>query len=122
MLLILVLGLFGLAQVALAFWPTAPEITTELTEHRRQATFKGMDVISIKPERRAQLEEYARRHGQDPETALDDVLASYLDSEREEYLEAVEGIREGYEDMNAGRSLPADEALETLREKHGLPR
>jgi predicted transcriptional regulator len=50
------------------------------------------------------------------------VLASYLDSEREEYLEAVEGIREGYEDMKAGRLLPADEALETLREKHGLPR
>ncbi len=93
-----------------------------MTEHRQQATFKGMDVISIKPERRAQLEEYARRHGQDPETALDDVLASYLDSEREEYLEAVEGIREGYEDMKAGGLLPADEALETLREKHGLPR
>jgi predicted transcriptional regulator len=105
-----------------SIWPTAPEIRPELTEHRRQATFKGMDVISIKPERRAQLEEYARRHGQDPETALDDVLASYLDSEREEYLEAVEGIREGYEDMKAGRLLPADEALETLCEKHGLPR
>ena len=81
-----------------------------------------MDTIPLKPERKAQLEEYAQRRGQDPTTALDDALATYLEWERQDYLEAVEGIREGYEDMKAGRMQPADEALETLREKHGLLR
>jgi len=40
----------------------------------------------------------------------------------EGFQEAVEGIREGYEDMKAGRTQPAGEAFEDLREKHGLPR
>jgi hypothetical protein len=31
-----------------------------------------MDVIPIKPERKAQLEEYAQRRGQDTAAALDD--------------------------------------------------
>ena len=81
-----------------------------------------MDMMPVKPERKAQLEEYAKRHGQDPAVALDDVLADYLEWERQDYLEAVEGIREGYEDLKAGRTQPADEALEELREKRGLPR
>lgn len=38
-----------------------------------------MDVIPIRPERKAQLEEYAQRHGQDPATALDEVLADALE-------------------------------------------
>jgi hypothetical protein len=28
----------------------------------------------------------------------------------------------GYEDVKAGRTQPADDALEELRAKHGLPR
>lgn len=81
-----------------------------------------MDVVPVTPERKAQLEEYARRRGQDPATALDEVLADYLEWERQDYAEAVEGIREGYEDLKAGRTEPADEAFEELRAKHGLPR
>ena len=41
-----------------------------------------MDVIPIKPERKAQLEEYSQRQGQDTAAALDNVLAEYLDWER----------------------------------------
>jgi hypothetical protein len=37
-----------------------------------------MDVIPIKPERKAQLEEYAQRRGKDTAAALDDALAEYL--------------------------------------------
>jgi len=44
-----------------------------------------MDAIPIKPERKAQLEEYAQRHGQDTAAALDEVLAEYLEWEREDY-------------------------------------
>ena len=81
-----------------------------------------MDVIPIKPERKAQLEEYAQRHGQDTAAALDAALADYLEWERTDYHEAVEGIRRGHEDVKAGRTRPAAEFLEELREKHGFPR
>jgi predicted transcriptional regulator len=81
-----------------------------------------METIFLKPERKAQLEDYAQRHGQDPVTALDDVLATYLEWERQDYRDAVEGIREGYADFKAGRTEPADQVFEELRVKHGLPR
>jgi len=81
-----------------------------------------MASIPLKPERMAQLEEHAQRRGQDPATVLDDVLADYLDCERQDYQEAVEGIRQGYADLKAGRTLAAEDAIETLREKHELPR
>jgi len=81
-----------------------------------------MEMIAVTPERKAQLEDYAQRHGQDTAAALDEVLANYLEWERQDYQEAVEGIQEGYEDVIAGRTQPADEALAELRVKHGLPR
>lgn len=78
--------------------------------------------IHLSPERQAQLNEYANRRGQDPASALDEVLASALEWERQDYQEAVEGIRSGYQDLKAGRVRPIGEAFEELREKHGLPR
>ena len=81
-----------------------------------------MDMMPVKPERKAQLEEYARRHGKDATAALDDVLATYLDWERQDYEESVGAIRRGYEDVKAGRTRPAAEFLEELREKYGFPR
>lgn len=80
-----------------------------------------MDMMPVKPERKAQLEDYAQRHGQDAVTALDDVLARYLGWERQEYQEAVAGIREGYEDLKAGRMRDTTEVFEELRVMHGLP-
>jgi len=80
-----------------------------------------MDTISLTPQRKAQLEEYARRRGQDPVAALDEALASYLEWERQDFEEAVQGIRVGYGDVKAGRTRPAAEFLAELREKHGLP-
>ena len=52
-----------------------------------------MDMIPVKPERKAQLEDYAQRHGQDTAAALDDVLSAYLEWERQDFQEAVEGIQ-----------------------------
>ncbi len=66
------------------------------------------------------MDEYARRHGQDAVTALDEVLATYLEWEAEDYREAVEGIRRGYADFKAGRTKPADQVLEELRKKYGF--
>jgi predicted transcriptional regulator len=65
-----------------------------------------MDMIPLKPERKAQLEEYAKRRGQDPAAALDDALAAYLEWERQDFAEAAAGIRQGYENVRAGRTSP----------------
>jgi predicted transcriptional regulator len=81
-----------------------------------------MDVIPLKPERRAQLEEYAQRRGQDPAVALDEALAAYLEWERADFEEAVKGIRRGHEDVKAGRTRSAAEFLSEMRQKHGISR
>lgn len=81
-----------------------------------------MDMMPVKPERKAQLEEYAECHGQDAVAALDDVLANYLEWERQDYDETVAAVREGYQDVTAGRTQPAEQFLEELRLNHGLPR
>ena len=80
-----------------------------------------MDRMPLKPERKAQLEDYARRHGQNAAEALDDVLADYFAWEEEDYQASVEAIRRGYEDMKAGRTKPAEEVHQALRRKHDFP-
>jgi len=81
-----------------------------------------MDMLPLKPERKAQLEEYARRRGQDPAAALDEALAAYLEWEHQDFEDSIEGIREGYEDVKAGRTRPASDFLAEMRRKHGIPR
>jgi predicted transcriptional regulator len=81
-----------------------------------------MDMVPLSPERKAQLDDYAQRHGQEPAAALDDVLADALEWERQDYQEAVEGIRNGYAEFKAGLSRPMEQVFEELRQKHGLPR
>ena len=83
---------------------------------------RGMEMVPITSELKAQLDDYALRHGQAPDAALIDVLADALEWERQDYREAVEGIREGYAQFKAGRARPVEEAFEELRLKHGLPR
>jgi predicted transcriptional regulator len=81
-----------------------------------------MDTVSITPERKAQLDDYAQRHGQDTAAALDALLADALEWEQQDYREAVEGIRQGYADYQAGRTQSLAEVFEELRKKHDLPR
>ncbi len=81
-----------------------------------------METLPVKPERLAQLQEYARRRGKSPADALDDALGDYLEWERQDYQEAVEGVRRGLEDVKAGRAVPADKFLDEFAQKHGLPR
>jgi wobble nucleotide-excising tRNase len=77
---------------------------------------------TLKPERLAELADYAKRHKQDEATALDSVLAEFFAWEKQDYREAVEGVKRGYEDVKAGRTRPAKEFLEELRAKHDFPR
>ena len=93
-----------------------PNVKT--TYDMRRETRPVMDMIPLKPERRAQLEEYAKRRGQDPASALDEALAAYLEWERQDFAEATEGIRRGYEDVKAGRTRPAAKFLSNMRRKH----
>ena len=81
-----------------------------------------METLPVKPERLVQLEEFARRRGKSTADALDDVLADYLESERQEHEEAVAGVRQGHEDVKAGRTTPAGPFLDEFARKHGLPR
>jgi hypothetical protein len=82
----------------------------------------SMETVPVKPERLAQLEDLARRRGKSTADALDHVLADYLERERQDYQEAVQGIRQGYEDVKAGRTKPADQFLDDFARKHGLRR
>ena len=82
----------------------------------------SMQTLPVRSERLAQLEEFARRRGKSTADALDDVLADYLEWERQEYQEAVEAVRQGLEDVKAGRTKPAEQFLGEFARKHGLPR
>jgi predicted transcriptional regulator len=76
--------------------------------------------LTLKPERRAELEAYAELHGQSPAEALDDLLAAQLEWERREYEDTVQAALRGYADVKAGRTKPAEEVHEALRRKYGL--
>ena len=79
-------------------------------------------TVTLKPERLAELEEYAQAHGQTPADALDHLLGAQLAWERQDYKDAVEGIKRGYEDMKAGLVQYADDFFKDLRVEHGFPR
>lgn len=78
-------------------------------------------MIPITPERKAQLDDYARRHGQDSASALDEAMAEWLEGERDDFEEPVEAIRRGFEDVTARRTRPAVEFFAEARRKHGFP-
>jgi predicted transcriptional regulator len=81
-----------------------------------------MKTIPLRPERQAELEEFARRRGKSPADALDEALANYLEWEQQDFEEAVQGIQQGYDDVRAGHTRPADGLIGDLGQKHGLSR
>lgn len=81
-----------------------------------------MDTIPIRPERKADLEKFAIEHGQSPADALDEAIASWLSWQKQDFEEAVEGIRRGAEDVKAGRTVSLAEFDEHMRRKYDIPR
>ena len=61
-----------------------------------------MEMIPVKPERKAQLEAYAERHGKDAVTALDDVLADYLAADQQEYDDTVKAVTQALKASRRG--------------------
>lgn len=79
-------------------------------------------TVTLKPERKAQLEEFARQHGKDPAEALDEALAAFFESEILDFEEAVAGVQRGHDDVRAGQHRPAREFLDELRVRRSFPR
>lgn len=87
-----------------------------------------MDMTPVKPERKAQLEAYARLHGQSVVDALDDLLAAQLKQQANEEPELSPDawVREleAWGERNAPKDLPvlSNEALrrESLYEDRGM--
>jgi len=44
-----------------------------------------------------------------------------LQCQRQDFAEAVEGVRRGYGDVKAGKTRPAAEVLADLRRKYDIP-
>jgi predicted transcriptional regulator len=80
-----------------------------------------MDALPLKPERLAQLEEFARRRGQSTADALDDALTDSLEWERQDYQDALDAVRVGHKDVKAGRVMSADQFFDEFA-RHHLPR
>ena len=55
-------------------------------------------------------------------SALDEVVANYLEWERQDCNETAEAARDAWQDVKAGRTRLAAGFMEELREKQGLPR
>jgi hypothetical protein len=81
-----------------------------------------METVPISPKRKAQLEEYARRRGQDTATAVDEVLGDAFEAEDQEHVETVACVVQAYESVKARRTQPVAEFLEEIRTKRGFPR
>ena len=81
-----------------------------------------MNTIPLRPDRQAELEEFARRRGKTPADALDEALATYLEWEQQDFEEAVRGIQQGHDDVKAGRTRPSNEFLRDIRQKNGISR
>lgn len=81
-----------------------------------------MQTVPIRPERLAELEEFARRREKTPADALDELLAEYLEWERQDYQEAVEAVRQGIEDVKADRTKSADQFFDEFARKRDLLR
>ena len=44
----------------------------------------------------------------------------YLEWEHQDFEGAVRGIQQGYDDVKAGRTRPADQCLSDIRQKNGI--
>jgi predicted transcriptional regulator len=68
-------------------------------------------TIELAPEVLARLREKAAREGRDAESVAADLLADALEWEAEDRAQAIEGIRRGLADFEAGRFRSLEEVI-----------
>ena len=81
-----------------------------------------MKTIPLKPERQAELEEFARRRGKTPAEALDEALAAYWNGKARTLRKPFEVSSRGMMNVEAGHTRPAAEFLANIRRKHDISR
>lgn len=79
-------------------------------------------TISLSSEAFERLRERAMREGMQAEAMAASVLTDALEWEASDREEAVEGIRRGLADFDAGKFRPLDEVIAEKREKYGARR
>lgn len=77
-------------------------------------------VISLSPELEAQLREKAARQGQDISLTAAEMLADALAWEAQDSEQAIEGIKQGLDDFDAGRFRSFDDFAAEQRSKFNL--
>jgi predicted transcriptional regulator len=77
-------------------------------------------TIELPPEAERRLREKADRQGEPVETVAAATLAEALEWEAQETAEAVEGIRRGLDDFEAGRCRSFQPFADEQRRKHQL--
>jgi predicted transcriptional regulator len=78
-------------------------------------------TIELAPEVLERLREKAALEGREPETVAAAVLADALAWDAEDRAAAIEGIRRGLADFEAGRFRSLEAVIAEKREKYGLP-
>lgn len=77
-------------------------------------------VVTLSPELEAQLRDKAARQNQDVSLVASELLASVLESDAQDFEEAIKGIQKGLEDFEAGQFRSFHEFAEEQRHKYNL--
>lgn len=78
--------------------------------------------MTLSPSRQAALEQFAEQHGQTPNDALDDAVATYLELQGQHAIEDLAAVDEAVQDLHAGRSVSLEEFDRNMRERYDIPR
>jgi predicted transcriptional regulator len=78
-------------------------------------------TINLAPEEEAKLHQKAMRDGSNVNVVAHDVLVQALDWETQDYIEAVEGIKQGIKAFEQGRFRRFSEFEAEQRAKYSLP-
>ena len=77
-------------------------------------------VVTLSPELEALLRDKAAQQGQDVSFVAAELLASILEWEKQDSVEAIQGIQKGLDDFKAGRFRSLQEFTEEQRHQHNL--
>jgi predicted transcriptional regulator len=78
-------------------------------------------VVTLSPELEALLRDKAARQGQDVDLVASELLASILEWEEQDTVEAIKGIQQGLDDFEAGQFRSFQNFAEEQHHKYNLP-